>query len=359
MAATRRKGAPSPVLYLPTLEPPPPPPAPRPAPPPPGFDPRDYDLVVAAFSGGADSTDTVLELLERGVDPARIELHHHLVDGREGSDLFDWPVTEDYVRAFGRAFGMRVFYSWRVGGLEREMLRENARTAPVRYETYEGTVAEAGGTGGGISTRLRYPQVSDDLSVRWCSPYGKIMVLDAVLCNEPRFRGRRTLVCTGERAEESTGRAGYAVFEPHRSDLRDGKRYKRHIDHWRPVHARTRAQVWERIARWRINPHPAYRILGRCSCAQCIFMSDNQAATLHRINPGQTVQHIAYERRLGVTIARTRSLEERIARGVPFPNLQEGDIRALLSVRFDEPIILPEGEWRLPAGAFGESCGPG
>ena len=34
-----------------------------------------------------------------------------------------------------------------------------------------------------------------------------------------------------------------------------------------------------------------------------------------------------------------------------------GLFRASLDT-FDEPVILPQWAWRLPRGAFGESCGP-
>ena len=39
-----------------------------------------YDRILVAFSGGKDSLAALLHLLELGVDPARIELHHHDVD---------------------------------------------------------------------------------------------------------------------------------------------------------------------------------------------------------------------------------------------------------------------------------------
>jgi hypothetical protein len=51
-------------------------------------------------------------------------------------------------------------------------------------------------------------------------------------------------------------------------------------------------------------------------------------------------------------------------KGTPYPRTcggsrSEADVLAAMSESFDEPIILPPGEtWRLPAGAFGESCGP-
>ncbi len=61
-------------------------------------DPCAYDRVVVAFSGGKDSLAALLHLLDLGVSPPAIELHHHLVDGR-GPVLMDWPITPAYVAA--------------------------------------------------------------------------------------------------------------------------------------------------------------------------------------------------------------------------------------------------------------------
>lgn len=62
-------------------------------------DPNAYDRVCIAFSGGKDSLALLLHVLELGVPREKIELHHHLVDGREGSTLMDWPITESYCEA--------------------------------------------------------------------------------------------------------------------------------------------------------------------------------------------------------------------------------------------------------------------
>lgn len=338
------------VLFLPIFHPDPPPG--------PGIDPTTYDRVVVAFSGGKDSIACVLTLLEAGVDPARMELWHHLVDGREGSTLMDWPCTEAYVRAFGQALGIAVYFSWREGGFERELLRENARTAPIRFETPDGRIGIAGGRSGTRSTRRKYPQTGADLQTRWCSGWLKVHVAAAALRNQHRFRSGRTLFVTGERAAESPNRAGYAAFEPHEADLRRGRTYQRHIDHWRPVHAWTEVEVWAISERWRINPHPAYRLgFGRVSCAICIFASNHQIATLFAINPAQAHANARYEALFGHTIHRSLSLEERRTRGRRF-TCAAADVAAALATSWSEPIILPEGTWRLPAGAFGEAPGP-
>lgn len=316
-----------------------------------------YDIYVAAFSGGKDSTACVLHLLEEGIPPGKIELWHHDVDGREGEGLMDWPCTPAYCRAFADAFDMDLYFSWKQGGFEREMLRENQRTAPICFETPGGEVRRAGGTNGKRSTRRMFPQVSADLSVRWCSAYLKIDVAAAALRNQERFRGRRTLFVTGERAEESAARKRYDTFGPHKADLRDGQRYRRHIDHWRPVHAWSEDDVWEITERWKVNPHPAYHLgFGRVSCMTCIFGSANQFATVGAIAPERFERVAQYEQEFGTTMKRDMALSQLAARGTPYKEARGRQVHIALSECYDEPIIVED--WQIPAGAYGESCGP-
>lgn len=80
----------------------------------------EYARYVVFFSGGKDSLACVLHLIEKGVSPDQIELHHHLVDGAEGSRLMDWPVTDAYCEAVSRALGTTYRKSWREGGFDRK-----------------------------------------------------------------------------------------------------------------------------------------------------------------------------------------------------------------------------------------------
>jgi 3'-phosphoadenosine 5'-phosphosulfate sulfotransferase (PAPS reductase)/FAD synthetase len=322
----------------------------------------DYDHYVVFFSGGKDSVCCALELLERGVPASKIELWHHTVDGREGSTLMDWACTEAYCAAFAEAFGMSCYFSWKAGGFEREMLRENQRTAPILFEMPEASggvvVSQVGGTGGKESTRRMFPQVSANMSVRWCSSYAKIHVAQAALRNQARFEQSRTLLLSGERAEESPNRANYAAFEVDATDARNSPRLGRHMDRWRPVHRWSEADVWAMMERWRVNPHPAYRLgWSRCSCAACIFNGQHEFATLRLIKPTQFAQLVAYEVAFGRTIKRTESLVELADRGTPFPVKPE-DVAAALSTTWYEPIIMKEGTWCLPPGAFAGGSGP-
>lgn len=314
-----------------------------------------YDRFVVFFSGGKDSVACVLHLLDLGVNPSLIELHHHDVDGREGSTLMDWPVTRSYCQAVGDALGIRVLFSWKVGGLEREMLRENCGTAPITFTRGDGTLVTMGGERSKPNTRRKFPQVSADLRTRWCSSAGKIEVGDRLLNNDERFLQGRTLVITGERAEESAGRARYATFERHRRDNRDGRK-ARWIDHWRPVHSWPEVAVWNIIQRYRLHAHPAYFVgAGRASCMNCVFGNANQWATIKLIAPTHFEAIANYEDEFGVTIHRTKSVRQQAALGTPWPGAQEWASMAM-SEHFTAPVIMES--WRLPIGAFRESCGP-
>lgn len=317
---------------------------------------NSYDHIIITFSGGKDSTATLLALLEAGADRSKIELWHHDIDGREGDRLMDWKVTPDYCRAFAEAFELPLYFSWKVGGFSREMLRQESLTAPTKFQTPSGEVKQVGGTRGKLSTRRMFPQVSADLSVRWCSAYLKVDVCRRGLANQARFQHSRTLLVSGERAEESPGRARYAEFEVDEADNRDG-RPGRHIDRYRPVHKWLEADVWDIIERHKVRVHPAYYIgWARVSCAACIFGSANQWATLHKIDPTTTARIADYEIEFGKTINRTKSVPELIAEGTPYETVDVDAVIDSQTDQYDHEIVLDE--WTQPAGAFGESCGP-
>ena len=317
-----------------------------------------YDRIVIALSGGKDSIASTLAVIEAGAKAEQLLFFHHLVDGREGSTLFDWPTTDSYVEAFVKHVGGELVWSWRIGGLEQEMLRDNAPTAGVRYER-KGVVHQLDGAkNASLSTRRKFPQVSADLSVRWCSGSAKIDVADRVLRNDPQFSGVRTLVVTGERAEESANRSRYAPFEKHRADRREGKS-KRHIDHIRPVLYWDEAKVWNIIRRHGIVPHPAYEAgFGRLSCRNCIFASASQWATLDRYDPAGFQQIALYEMAFGLTIHRKHDVVTRARSAAPFEAATAETMGRALAPHFEGPIAIDPAEWRLPPGAFSGHLGP-
>jgi len=313
-----------------------------------------YDRYLIFFSGGKDSLACLLHLLECGVPREKIELHHHLVDGREGSTLMDWPITEAYCAAVAKAFNIPLTFSHRVGGFEREMLRNESATAPVVIPMGDGYI-EVGGQGP-AGTRNKFPQVSADLQTRWCSGVLKIDVGARFLTNNPKFQEGKTLILTGERAEESKARANYKRFEPHRCDLREGRKIKRHIDVWRAVHSWKEQAVWDIIKRWKVTSHPAYYLgFGRCSCRACIFGSKDQWATVRDIAPEQFNTIANYERTFKITIHRKETVIERADAGTPY-DTDPFWVEVANSTTFNCPVFIEP--WVLPKGAFGDSCGP-
>ena len=322
---------------------------------------NSYERVIVAMSGGKDSVASLLDMLEQGLDISKVEFIHHRVDGWDG-DLMDWPCTNSYVENLAAALKVPLYFTWRIGGFEGEMLRENSRTQPICFQAPQpdGTVivVQRGGEGGSESTRLAFPQVSANLSVRWCSAYLKIDQARCAMRNQERFRHSRTLFVSGERAEESAGRATYAMFEPDDTDARDSPKLARHIDRYQPVHRWSEAQVWGIMERWGINPHPAYKIgWSRCSCAGCIFNGADEFATLREINGRQFGRISGFEQQFGRTIKRNIDLVSLADKGTVFPYAQ-ADAQAALSHEFNEPILLPAGQWKLPAGAYAKGGGP-
>ncbi len=115
--------------------------------------------MVVAFSGGKDSIAALLTVLEAGVPSERIDVYHHDVDGA-GPSFMDWPCNTVYCRAVTDALGVPLYLSWKEGGFLREMLRDGVPTAPICFQTPEGTIGRVGGTGPAPAYRLGWSRLS-------------------------------------------------------------------------------------------------------------------------------------------------------------------------------------------------------
>jgi len=305
-----------------------------------------YDLVLVSYSGGKDSIACLLYVMELGVEPERIELWHQDV-----GELMDWPCTRPYVVATARTFNLPLVYAWREGGFEKEMLRRNEPTAPVLWYGIDGNLHKAPTKQVSLGTRLKFPQVGRDLQTRWCTPYLKINVMDRVITNDERLLDKKLLVLTGERAQESPGRATYAKVDQGR-----GSMSRRLVHHWRPVLDWHERKVWEIIERWKVDPHPCYKLgWGRCSCMTCIFGNDDQWASVREIDRDRFVTIAAYEELFGCTIHRDKSVIELAERGDEYVSDKPASLRkrAMSDAPFGNLIA---GKWELPAGAY-KTCG--
>lgn len=323
------------------------------------FDLLSYDKYIVSFSGGKDSTACLLYLLDNGVPKDKIELWHQEIDGR-GPSLFDWEVTPDYCRKLGQALGIPVLFQWKEGGFKREMLREDSLTAPILFETPDGDIRKVGGERGKPSTRRRFPQPSPDLRVRWCSAYLKIDVCATALRHDERFRNRRTLVLSGERGEESPQRARYAILEPDKADLRNGRKAFRYIDRLRPIRDWSEQQVWDIMEKYRIRPHPCYFMgFGRCSCKFCVFGNQHQFASAACVSRHGFDRLVSFEKEFGVTLKRDTDLTSLVEKGKPYEAITSQLADLATNFEYDMPVILRKDEaWQIPAGAFSKCGGP-
>lgn len=309
-----------------------------------------FDRVVVAYSGGKDSTACVLLLLALGCPHEKLELWHHDVDG-EGRPFMDWPVTRDYCAAVAAHLRLRLYYSWKVGGFRGELLRTAAPTLPTRFET-PGGLFEVGGAGP-VGTRRKFPAVSADLSVRWCSSYLKIQVGEKVFANDPRFAAGRFLFVTGERREESAARARRPEAEVHKTSTRS-----RSVIHWRPLLDWPEAEVWKAFAHYGIVPHPAYRLgWGRLSCISCIFGNADQWASVRIVAPEQFAAIAELERRLGHTIRHGVTVGQLADRGVPYVSPADRRLIAISRSSTYTDKVTTTG-WKPPRGAYRKDGGP-
>lgn len=319
------------------------------------FDINSYDHYVIGFSGGKDSLCMLLQMLELGIPKHKIELWHHKVDGDSPVPLWDWPCTTSYCDVVAKHFGIPIYYSYRAGGYDTELNRkEGIAQGDYVFETPNGVqtkafnVARSSGKGRG-----KFPALSANLAVRWCSAFLKVEVGRTALRNQERFIGKRVLYMTGERAQESSARAKRPNIE-----IETTNTLKRTVHQYRPIHHYSEKDVWALIKKYKVCAHPAYHVgFGRVSCAPCIFMSNNQAATIRKVLPKQFEYIAKQEQKLNFTMKHNMTIEQFTNTGTPFKgSTQYHWVVAAQSEKFTYKLI--QDNWELPSGAFGDSAGP-
>lgn len=319
----------------------------------------EYDFFIVSESGGKDSMACLFYLLELGIPKEKIELWHQSVDGG-GADyveFMDWPVTENYIDCVGQHFDIPVFYQWRAGGIHNELLRKDSLTGDVYYTTGNGEIIHLPTRTGKLNTRHKWPAMSADLRIRWCSPYVKIDVFRRTLNNHPKYKDKKVLVVTGERREESSNRAKYAEAEVHICSTKS-----RLVHAWRPVIDWTEQQIWDIYEKYRFLPHPAY-LLGwnRTSCFGCIFSTADLWAMMREISPERFNRLAEMEKELNHTIdTKGISLNDKANLGnlnrLPKDARLSQWVDLALNRAFKKEDLIME-QWELPAGAFMGNAG--
>lgn len=328
-------------------------------------------LIIIAFSGGKDSIAMVLYYLyELKVPKERIELWHHMVDG-EGEQLFDWMVTTQYCQKFADAFGLKLLFSYRKGGIVQRLLRDNEPKGDIYYQREPGGeyyLISSDHTA--LNTAGKWPEVGTNMTKRWCSSEVKIEVASGIFANDPRFEGTRekpiqVVFNTGERRVESRARRKYDEIVIYKKKLGEKFLQKRHVIQWRCIIDLSHEAVWKMMEAYKIQPHPCY-VLGwnRCSCQLCIFNKEDYWATLLLISP----EKVARIRELEMELASPRfpknkgeefllyhkkNIYEMAVAGQPFVDLSDEETQYWIkqaTVEFTHDIIIED--WKMPAGAL-------
>ena len=317
-----------------------------------------YDHIILLMSGGKDSIASAIRLEQAGVDMRKVEFWHHDIDGREGSSLMDWMFMADYNRKLAAEFNVPLYFSWLKGGFEGEMLKQDAISQPDMVETPGGLITlERNLKLSKKNTRLKFPQQSASLAQRWCSSKLKIDVGRRAVNSQSRFHGKKVLVISGERRQESANRSKYNQYESHATNATKSK-LNRLVNVWRPVLNWSEEDVWAALESRRITAPVPYRLgWTRSSCMKCIYNSPRVWATIRRHFPGEAEQIADYEEKFGVTISRKRLNVIDISDGIEPFNIDDAEaLRQAVNQQYTLPVTT--SDWKLPLGAFGsEGCG--
>ena len=381
---------------------------------------EEYDKIIVLFSGGKDSLAAVLHLLELGVPKEKMQLWHHDIDGGNPTRKMDWPVTQAYVRAVAEYLGITLLPSWRVNGFWGEVYRIGA-SWPIQYtdpetgEMLECRLSDKQARSAelrekilddleqdeleSMGCRMKFPAKSGNLAVRWCSSILKITVADSLIRNMDELQGIgkrmkfpaksgchqgrwcsgslkasvesklysdidalskdvKILVVSGERRQESAGRAKYNEMEVHRTNAT--AKAHRLVHQWRAVIDWSEAEIWEIIKQYRIAPHPCYAAgWNRCSCMMCIFSLPSHWAGIRELFPERFAEVEEDERILGFTLDNKKTLAEYV--GDAESCVCYDNPNALYQLQSGEFTVsdVPMPDWSLPAGAFhGAAGGP-
>jgi hypothetical protein len=143
-------------------------------------------------------------------------------------------------------------------------------------------------------------------------------------------------------------------MEQHRTHCKS-----RHVDHWRMVIDWSESEVWSIMRKFKIMPHPAYRLgWGRVSCLACIFGQADQWASVRLVAPELFNRIAEYERTFGKTIHKGKSVVDLADKGTPYPQCDDEELVALAMDRNYPPHLALADDWTLPPGAFKHCGGP-
>lgn len=249
---------------------------------------HDYSDILVSVSGGKDS-QTILGVMMDAVKEQGYSGNVRAIHADTGAE---WPQSLPHCEMLCKHYGVPLEVGIPYRALPAHIERRCAMMA----------VQKPRGKPGWPSSQQRYC-TSDckrapiqKVTRRLCPGRGKI--------------GWNVLTVTGERREESPGRAKLPMIEPDK-DLTAGKRV---VARYRPVLDYTLDQVWSHIARTGLPRHVAYDLGNeRVSCAICVLAKDQDIRNGAKACPGLAAEYLRIEKEYGFTMKNGKSLAQILA----------------------------------------------
>ena len=291
---------------------------------------RHFSTFVVAYSGGKDSTATLLWSLE---NLPRERLRVVFCD--TGAE---WPETYDYLEYIERELRI-VIERVRIGDRPLPL----GRNGKLTHDKFRGV---KGGLFDLVRARGKWPNAK----YRYCTQYLKRHPLD-LRCDE----FSNPVKIFGQRAQESAARARMTMF-----DL-TGNNTRHPI--YRPVLKWSEREVWEYLRIHHILPNPVYNYATRCGCWCCIMGRRVEVLNFCRLHPDIAQKAADLEREIGHTWTERQSIGNLLKQAQAQMCLLDAPPRFAAAAAFSDqrihaaPVTIYMPEIRqLPSPQADEGC---
>jgi 3'-phosphoadenosine 5'-phosphosulfate sulfotransferase (PAPS reductase)/FAD synthetase len=218
---------------------------------------RDFETYIVAYSGGKDSTATLLWALDN-LPRERVRVIHN------PAGLADQPEVADYTTYIENELGVTV-----------EQVCAGDRLLPVIKSRKPRQDWEKAHT---LFDMIRLRGMWPGARYRYCNVFLKQWPTALYLqeCENP-------ILIVGQRADESKIRMGLPTFSKNGSSQSLPKRY--HYSIYRPILTWSEREVWQFLRSRHILPNPVYNYQGRCGCWCCIMGKKHEVLNFCRLHP--------------------------------------------------------------------------
>lgn len=241
-----------------------------------------YDLILINTSAGKDSAAMLDYVHERarkaGIADRLVVLHADLGE-------MEWPGTPELAHEHASHYGLPfVKVKRRQGDLLSHV--EGRGMWPDAQNRYCTSQHKSGPLLTAVTALV------SEINYKRLLPHGGRLSLLKKLGMRPV----RILNAMGMRALESPARAKKPALARDEA-ASNGRRL---VERWLPIHDWTLDEVWRRVNKSGLRPHPAYALgMSRASCSLCVLASKKDLVTAARLRPELAADYLRVEQATG------------------------------------------------------------